>query len=91
MVVVGAAVDVVDSGAASVVVDSLGTAVVIVVDVADVVITVAGTVVSEVSSDDPHAVAKSATVAKTSRYLFMVTPYVGIGRDVSEPQRSPYG
>lgn len=63
-VVVGATVFVV-VGAAVVVV-------VVDVDVEDV--EVAGTVVSELSSDDPHAAATRATDAHTSRYLFMFAP-----------------
>lgn len=65
-VVVGATVFVVVGAAVVVVV------VVVDVDVEDV--EVAGTVVSELSSDDPHAAATRATDAHTSRYLFMFAP-----------------
>jgi hypothetical protein len=69
---------VVSSGASvvEVVVVSSGASVVVVVDVEveEVVVRVAGTVVSEPSSVDAHAVATRATVAHTSRYFFMITP-----------------
>jgi hypothetical protein len=66
---------VVSSGASVVVVVvSSGASVVVDVDVEEVVVRVAGTVVSELSSVDEHAVAARAMVAHTSRYFFMITP-----------------
>ena len=35
---------------------------------------------SELSSDDPHAVAKTVNATKASRYFFMITPAEGIER-----------
>jgi hypothetical protein len=72
---------VVSSGASVVVVVvvSSGASVVVVVEVEEVVVSVAGTVVSEPSSAELHAVAARAMAAHTSRYFFMITPCDGTG------------